>query len=305
MLWAQWFGATKMPRKKSPRKLHERTTKSKITGSLARPWAVVQDLRTLWNFGHQTCARGAKSIGPHDESPVRLAVQTRPQSDQLVKRAVFTQELFTCSAGDSIPKSWSVHFPKFPRLLHTFFWREGKVIKEGKLGTAERSKIHGHTVPWRTLMLICHLVTSRPLIFQQNEAVLSPCNFATSHLTACILKFYLRWASRPMKWRISGKEKVYTTTVEALLSFSRSDASMVYTLLSGPVVYTLLPCFPRRMAATRVTRWWCILFSPLRDVEDPLATGEAFLLTVGVFFLTVKLLCLQPLKAVIRHTFPL
>ena len=33
--------------------------------------------------------------------------------------------------------------------------------------------------------------------------------------------------------------------------------------------------------------------------------GEAFLLTVGAFLLTVKLLCLQSLKALIRGTFPL
>ena len=33
--------------------------------------------------------------------------------------------------------------------------------------------------------------------------------------------------------------------------------------------------------------------------------GEAFLLTVGAFLLTVQLLCLQSLKALIRHTFPL
>ena len=34
-------------------------------------------------------------------------------------------------------------------------------------------------------------------------------------------------------------------------------------------------------------------------------SGEAFLLTVGAFLLTVKLLCLQSLKALIRRTFPL
>ena len=33
--------------------------------------------------------------------------------------------------------------------------------------------------------------------------------------------------------------------------------------------------------------------------------GAAFLLTVGVFLLTVKRLCLQSLKALIRRTFPL
>ena len=33
--------------------------------------------------------------------------------------------------------------------------------------------------------------------------------------------------------------------------------------------------------------------------------GEAFLLTVGAFLLTVKLPCLQSLKALMRRTFPL
>ena len=33
--------------------------------------------------------------------------------------------------------------------------------------------------------------------------------------------------------------------------------------------------------------------------------GGAFLLTVGVFLLAVELLCLQSLKALVRHTFPL
>ena len=33
--------------------------------------------------------------------------------------------------------------------------------------------------------------------------------------------------------------------------------------------------------------------------------GEALLLRVGVFLLTVKLLCLQSLKALIGRTFPL
>ena len=84
---------------KSPRKLHERATNSKNSGSLARPWTVVQDFRILTNSGHQTCERGAKNTRPHDENPVRLAVQTRPQSNQLVKRAVFTRDFFTCSAG--------------------------------------------------------------------------------------------------------------------------------------------------------------------------------------------------------------
>ena len=48
-----------------------------------------------------------------------------------------------------------------------------------------------------------------------------------------------------------GKKKVYNTTVETLFfSFSGSEASMVYALLSGPMVYTLFPCFPRKMVYT-------------------------------------------------------
>ena len=39
--------------------------------------------------------------------------------------------------------------------------------------------------------------------------------------------------------------------------------------------------------------------------DIPKEKGEAFLLTVGASLLTVKLLCLQSLKALIRYTFPL
>ena len=49
----------------------------------------------------------------------------------------------------------------------------------------------GNKVPWKTGVLIYLHVASRPLISLQKEAVLSPCNFATTHLTACILSFYL------------------------------------------------------------------------------------------------------------------
>ena len=79
---------------------------------------------------------------------------------------------------------------------------------------------------------------------------------------------------------LAGKKKVYTTTAESLLfSSSSSEASVVYTLLSGPMVYTLFPCFPRKRVYTipfllcdlragrqtekrGVPRWWCILFFP-------------------------------------------
>ena len=59
----------------------------------------------------------------------------------------------------------------------------------------------GREVPWKIGVLICHSVTSRPLICPQKEAVSSPDNFATTHMAACILIFYLQLASRPMKWR--------------------------------------------------------------------------------------------------------
>ena len=50
-------------------------------------------------------------------------------------------------------------------------------------------KAMGNKVPWKTGMLLCLPVTSRPLISLRKEAALSPCNFATAHLTACILIF--------------------------------------------------------------------------------------------------------------------
>ena len=54
-------------------------------------------------------------------------------------------------------------------------------------------KSMGNKVPWKTGMQIYLPVkkTSRPLISLQKEAILSPRNFATTHLTACILSFHL------------------------------------------------------------------------------------------------------------------
>ena len=48
-------------------------------------------------------------------------------------------------------------------------------------------------------MLICRPVSSRPFIVLQKEAISSPCNFATGHLTAFILHFHLPLTLRPMK----------------------------------------------------------------------------------------------------------
>ena len=69
----------------------------------------------------------------------------------------------------------------------------------------------GNKVPWKIGMLIYLSVTSRPLISPQKEAVLSPCNFATTHLTACILNFCLgaRLRGRTVTQRSKkGSEKV-------------------------------------------------------------------------------------------------
>ena len=58
-----------------------------------------------------------------------------------------------------------------------------------KRGGVQKSM--GNKVPWKTGVLIYLHVTSRPLMSLQQEAVLSPCNFATTHLKACILNFDL------------------------------------------------------------------------------------------------------------------
>ena len=68
-----------------------------------------------------------------------------------------------------------------------------------KRGGVQKSM--GNKVPWKIGVLMYLPVTSRPLISLQKEAVLSPCNFVTTHLTACILNFYLPWTLRPMKRR--------------------------------------------------------------------------------------------------------
>ena len=47
------------------------------------------------------------------------------------------------------------------------------------------------------------------------------------------------------------------------------------------------------------------LYTTGAEAENSAVRGEASLLTIGVFLLTVKLLCLQSIKALIRRTFPL
>ena len=77
------------------------------------------------------------------------------------------------------------HFAGCPRNILTIFLAAGLQ----KIIGVQNSM--GNKVPWTTGMLIYLPVTSRPLIFLQKEAIWSPCNFATTHLKACILNFDL------------------------------------------------------------------------------------------------------------------
>ena len=83
-----------------------------------------------------------------------------------------------------------------------------------KRGGVQKSM--GNKVPWKIGVLIYLPVTSRPLISLQKEPVLSPCNFATTHLTACILNFYLPWTSRPMKRRTLSQRPRLIISVDSL-----------------------------------------------------------------------------------------
>ena len=62
---------------------------------------------------------------------------------------------------------------------------------------------------------------------------------------------------------------------------------------------------------TVVATWWVTMSLPMvfqglgGGGVHKIWWGKPFLLTVGAFLLTVKLLCLQSLKALIRRTFPL
>ena len=76
----------------------------------------------------------------------------------------------------------------------THFINDARAIRIAMVLLRKRGGVQksmGNKVPWKTGVLIYLPVTSRPLISLQKEAALSPCNFATAHLTACILNFYL------------------------------------------------------------------------------------------------------------------
>ena len=85
-----------------------------------------------------------------------------------------------------------------------------------------------------------------------------------------------RWNCRGLS---QGRKKYTTPPWKPLLSFSGIEASMVYTLLSGAMVYTLSLVFPgkwytpwlfllcdlgvgRQTEEGGVPLWWCMLFFP-------------------------------------------
>ena len=91
---------------------------------------------------------------------------------------------------------------RFSRLeRHPFSWTSTCFQKAWARATWLRvvgPQISGRTevsksikVAWKTGMQTCDSPTSQPRIFLQKDAVLSSWNFATTHLTAVILHFYL------------------------------------------------------------------------------------------------------------------
>ena len=47
-----------------------------------------------------------------------------------------------------------------------------------------------------------------------------------------------------------GRKSIHHHRGNPPFSFSESEASMVFALLSGPMVYTLFPCYPKDMVYT-------------------------------------------------------
>ena len=90
--------------------------------------------------------------------------------------------------------------------------------------------------------------------------------------------------------RMNQGRKIYTTAVETLISFSGSEASMVYTPLSRPTVYTFSLCFlkenglhhslccsvtlgscerPSEEGVTHTTVYVTVVASVLQDLRPP------------------------------------
>ena len=79
-----------------------------------------------------------------------------------------------------------------------------------KSGNAEGSQKSISKDPWKTGMLIYLPVTSQPLISCRKKRFFPPCNFTTTHLAACVLKFYLPLTSQRMKRRTLSQHPMKT-----------------------------------------------------------------------------------------------
>ena len=109
-------------------------------------------------------------------------------------------------------------------------------LQGGRVPYSENTEM-GHKVPWKIGLLIYLPVTSRPLIFIQTEAVVSPYNFANARLTACILNLPL--TPRPMKRRTLSQ--CPHTLICAYLIQVKSRKPKVTPHLRVPLVYTASP----------------------------------------------------------------
>ena len=99
-----------------------------------------------------------------------------------------------------------------------------------------------HLVSHRHICAIPHFATCRATIVRY------PTKTCTKEFCDTIAASIARY-EKYRYWASKGKNKVYTTTVETLLFFwgGGPEASVVYTLLSGPMVYILFPCFLKKM----------------------------------------------------------
>ena len=87
-------------------------------------------------------------------------------------------------------------------------------------------KSMGHKVPWKTWRLICHLVTSRPLISCRKKEFYLPVTSRPPILTAFILHLYLPSTSRPMKWRTLSQRP--TLSFHSLVSCFTKENPQIY-----------------------------------------------------------------------------
>ena len=112
------------------------------------------------------------------------------------------------------------------------------------------------------------------------------------------------------------KEEVRKGAVRNMAAHFLATPPLHYTLRLGPILQLGIfgltlshqPKFGTKHLLAKLS--WSFCAKPCHgkttlqtiSARTPLLKGEAFLLTVGAFLLTVKLLCLQSLKALTRST---